>query len=352
MPNSTAPTISARCPICETLGEKAFCEEYTDPIGQRTYQILVCADCSAQFAWPFEQPGAEWYKIFSPPDSYEGCDHGRFHRFLEGRKGHGQSLLDIGCGTGDFLHQAKQSGYEVVGVDINEPALKEARRKGLANVFCGSLDEFRKANPDATFDVVTAFEVLEHLSNPNEFMRQIAGLLRPGGTLAVSVPNADRPMPFARDVFDQPPHHLSRWTADALRRFLRNHGYMVEEMETSTLPTWEFSRHTVYWTTQLGLRLFKRLSFGKAAGGEQTLTALMGTGPATVRKPWSPRGWALWFIREKSFRTKLVSWFGKTVHCAVFPLFVWFALYYKLVCPGRGISIYTVSKRQAVPTKA
>ena len=76
-------------------------------------------------------------------------------------------LLDLGCGVGNFLAAARDSGFEVTGVEFNQSANRFARETyGLREIFAMRPEDFRSANPAKTFDVVTFFEVLEHQDDP------------------------------------------------------------------------------------------------------------------------------------------------------------------------------------------
>lgn len=102
---------------------------------------------------------------------------------------HGQGLgrlLDVGCGDGDFMLGMQQRGWEVHGLDISPVAVTLARQKGL-DVFQGKLLD---ANyPEAGFDRVTMWDVLEHLHDPEVQLARVVQLLRPGGRLVATFPN-------------------------------------------------------------------------------------------------------------------------------------------------------------------
>ncbi|WP_109302044.1 bifunctional 2-polyprenyl-6-hydroxyphenol methylase/3-demethylubiquinol 3-O-methyltransferase UbiG [Aquimarina sp. AU474] len=92
-------------------------------------------------------------------------------------------LLDIGAGTGDFLVNAKKSGWTVLGTEPNEQAKKLAENKGI-NLERTTLD-FK----DKTFDVITMWHVLEHVPNVENQIREIKRLLKPNGYVIIAVPN-------------------------------------------------------------------------------------------------------------------------------------------------------------------
>jgi 2-polyprenyl-3-methyl-5-hydroxy-6-metoxy-1,4-benzoquinol methylase len=96
-------------------------------------------------------------------------------------------LLDVGCSSGAFLLTARKLGLETAGVEPSADAAETARRAGL-NVFTGFLQAARF--PDASFDAATLIEVIEHLRDPRSLLAECRRVLRPGGILLVTTPNA------------------------------------------------------------------------------------------------------------------------------------------------------------------
>jgi len=136
-------------------------------------------------------------------------------------------LLDIGCGTGTFLAAARDAGFRVSGTELDRNAARFAKDKlGLQRVLPLTISEFTKRNAEERFDVVTFFEVLEHQAAPVEFLQKVKACVRPGGMIALSVPNRERWL-TGPDVLDYPPNHFLRWNAAALRKFLSAQGFAV-----------------------------------------------------------------------------------------------------------------------------
>ncbi|MDQ3823091.1 MAG: class I SAM-dependent methyltransferase [Actinomycetota bacterium] len=103
--------------------------------------------------------------------------------------GPGRRVLDVGCRSG-ALTRSYLEGNEVVGVDVDRDALAEAAQLGIETVWADA--QRRLPFADESFDVVVAGEVLEHLAAPRAFVGEAFRVLRPGGTLVGSVPNAFR----------------------------------------------------------------------------------------------------------------------------------------------------------------
>jgi SAM-dependent methyltransferase len=130
-------------------------------------------------------------------------------------------LLEVGCGTGVFLHEMQRGGWSVVGIEPNEPASAYARSHFSADVRTCTLEEFK---PGSTkFDVICLWNVLEHLPAPSQDLRRLCDLLQPGGLLVMSIPNMES---LDRKLFGESwlgwdlPRHLYLFPKDALEESL------------------------------------------------------------------------------------------------------------------------------------
>lgn len=141
-------------------------------------------------------------------------------------------LLDVGCSLGIFLDIARKKGWEVHGVELNRRARKVAKEKFGLELIDKPLHELDFE--DGYFDVITLWEVLEHLTDPNAILRECRRLMRPGGMLVVLVPNCDslavRIMHEKSSTFGW--GHLWYFTPGCLNRLLESHGFTV--FKTST----------------------------------------------------------------------------------------------------------------------
>jgi SAM-dependent methyltransferase len=152
---------------------------------------------------------------------YGGDDRGSLIASVVG--GPGRRVLDIGCRTG-ALTQYYADGNDVVGVDVDSDALARAsERLGIETVWADA--EAGLPFEDASFDVAVAGEVLEHLADPAAVVAEIRRVLRPGGELVGSVPNAFRlktRVAFVRGRYPVgwDPTHLQLFTPEALRTLL------------------------------------------------------------------------------------------------------------------------------------
>ncbi len=149
-------------------------------------------------------------------------------------------LLDIGCGAGQFLAEAKRTGnWKVVGLEPNARAAEHARQAAGCTVHNTPLGE-TPLEP-GSFDVITMFGVLEHLHDPRGVLQHVCRLLQPGGALAVYVPNFHylrlkdtgllSRLRTGRWSNLHPQEHLFQYTPRSIRRMLENTGFQCLRLD-------------------------------------------------------------------------------------------------------------------------
>jgi SAM-dependent methyltransferase len=136
--------------------------------------------------------------------------------------GRGKRVLDLGCRSGALTRHFLE-GNEVVGLDVDPVALAKAEALGIQPVLANVEEPL--SFDDASFDAVVAGELFEHLQFPDVLVAEIRRVLRPGGVLVGSVPNAFRVqarMRFLRGRSpEDDPTHLRMFSPDAMRELLR-----------------------------------------------------------------------------------------------------------------------------------
>jgi 2-polyprenyl-3-methyl-5-hydroxy-6-metoxy-1,4-benzoquinol methylase len=154
------------------------------------------------------------------------------------------SLLDIGCGNGALLERAKRLGFLCVGIEI----CSELARRVRTQLDCQVYEEFLRdlAISDSRFDVVTMYDLLEHLDDPISDVKEVFRILKPGGVFFILTPNDEA---FLRRIskmvyrlsfhsFDEPmrrlyyPDHLSYFTAESLSQLLCRAGFELVSLES------------------------------------------------------------------------------------------------------------------------
>ena len=137
------------------------------------------------------------------------------------RFGTGREVLDVGCGLGQFVEVANRSGWIAEGLEVSKGAVNFARRQGFPvqdqDFLSGEIE------PDS-FDLVTLFEVIEHVPNPAEFLHRAGEVVRPGGLVYLTTPNfasVDRFL-LGEDWKVIGSEHLSYFTPRTLKALVRN----------------------------------------------------------------------------------------------------------------------------------
>lgn len=153
----------------------------------------------------------------------------RFRIMLRLFRKHGLSgsILDVGCGDGNFLSRLaeQKKGFELYGFDISDEAIRLAKRKKfISDLFVGDLLK-KETLPRKRFDVVVCSEVLEHIDDYKKALKNISGLVKRDGKLIVTVPHSMRYW----TEHDRYAMHFRRFEKKELDRDIKNLGFSVLE---------------------------------------------------------------------------------------------------------------------------
>jgi len=176
-------------------------------------------------------------------------------------------VLDVGCSSGAWLEVAASAGMVATGVEIGDATAAAARERGL-DVRTGTLEEAFPEGSEERFDLITFWDVLEHLRDPRHELVLAGRLLAPGGQVAATFPNVEGWYPRATyrllarrtGVWEYPelPVHMYDFAPVTARRLLERIGYRVSALETTATP-FQFYRETVLSPEQLGSHRRARL---------------------------------------------------------------------------------------------
>jgi SAM-dependent methyltransferase len=209
------------------------------------HELRRCASCELVYAPEYADPDDVYTEGYLTGDTEFGLDlfHPLFQEFLafaaakrldiiealQPRRGR---LLDVGCGSGEVLAVARDRGWEVAGAEPVPQSAEIARGRGL-DVRSALLDD--AGFEEASFDVVTAFHVLEHIPTGVAFLRDLARYARPGGLVVVEVPNwgsFDRERKGAEWPGVRPLEHVAHYDPATARRTLERAGLQPVEVRT------------------------------------------------------------------------------------------------------------------------
>ncbi|MCI0586182.1 MAG: class I SAM-dependent methyltransferase [Planctomycetes bacterium] len=240
-PAAAAALAEVPCHLCGGRSQRLLFED-------APWRVVRCADCSLVYTTPHPDPealralyGESYWR--SPAAAERGyTDYLRdephylrtYRRRLRLVRRHAPRpgrALDVGCAAGYFLRVLAEAGWEVHGVEVSPFVARFAReRHGLDSIRVGSLEE--AGFPPASFDLVTFWDVVEHLPDPRSALRAARGLVRPTGLLLLETQNvrslAARLLGRRWQHFKQP-EHLYHFDPDTIARLLAEAGFEVVE---------------------------------------------------------------------------------------------------------------------------
>ncbi|MCQ2304294.1 MAG: class I SAM-dependent methyltransferase [Bacteroidales bacterium] len=225
--------MSNKCPWCQS--EKAHThlslKDYF--LTQEPFDIMVCDDCGLLYTTPkpSDEKLGDYYKseaYYSHqenkkgfiPRVYEAVKSVNLkHKIAIATQGKEPGrLLDIGCGVGDFLHYAEQNGWQCTGAEPSEDAASIAKKRIKAEIM---LPKDLEKLPDESFDVITMWHVLEHVSDLQWQVNQLNRLLKKGGRLVIALPNfRSYDAQYYKDkwaAYDVP-RHLNHFSQDSIAK--------------------------------------------------------------------------------------------------------------------------------------
>lgn len=210
------------------------------------YDLHRCVSCGSEFlvlrpdGEVFDSNYWDHYKFVAYSDEQSRADYAeRYREVLEEAHKYTSSLhevLDMGCGIGNFLSWAQEQSMHAVGAEVDPPAIAEARSRGLE---IHELDAIAEQVEPGSVDLVTMWDVIEHLVDPAAAVRDLVPLLRPGGLMVFETPDVAfplRPIAIAVRKVAEPIRysevlyfagHRTYFSTDGLGRLLEAQGLEV-----------------------------------------------------------------------------------------------------------------------------
>ena len=240
------------CPICDSSKNKPL---YRIDV----WELLKCESCEAVYLsrMPTEQEISDFYQDYHNEfgqthmaGSDFACNRYQELRAFLAYKGVKVetevpgSLLDVGCGTGDFMKAAKQAGWHVEGIEVTSEAAQVASANADSRVFVG--DIARLSLPECSFELVTSYHVIEHLPDPVDQLQHCYRLLKADGALFIETPNIKslgarlRKSKWSHII---PPEHVIYFSPRSLEHALRKSGFQSVVVRTSSPQIIESIQH-------------------------------------------------------------------------------------------------------------
>jgi SAM-dependent methyltransferase len=240
-PTNREDQIIEACPLCRQTDPKEWLRAPDWMHGrQKQYTLVRCSACS--IVWLDHPPRPnEMHQHYT--DAYHGListagetSPRRWQKHTEGILKYKQSgaILDLGCSSGAFLASLPSKSWELHGIEMSADVAKRAEAATGAKIFVG--DILDAPFPPECFDVITCFDVLEHLYEPRRAMAKITEWLKPGGIFYVFVPNIDS---AEARVFGshwcglELPRHLYHYSPASLRYLAKSAGLDEVSVETT-----------------------------------------------------------------------------------------------------------------------
>lgn len=242
-----SPITGGETQIVETVPSRLIVDLYKSSMNTDVSNILCqyqniylakCIDTGYEFFYPLDvNGGPKFYKELYGQKTHEDWAYKgtrwEFEAVLDKTRRTGRAL-DIGAGDGALLARLAERFDDVVGLETNPFGREGARARGLA-----LLDETVETHAAAhagAYDLVTAMQVLEHVSDVAGFLRAAATCLAPGGRLVIAVPDNDGFVGMKGDLpLNMPPHHVGRWRASSLKAVAPHLGLRVVSIEHEPL---------------------------------------------------------------------------------------------------------------------
>ena len=238
-----------KCPICA--------ETYFSEWGKvQAYSILKCRACGIGLTAPFPtkeqlaELNSKNYPLEQRIQTYmsrQDYFERRYKKYVANIKQviTDGCLLDVGCNIGLFMKVAREAGYAVKGVELNENCAAYGRKEFHLDIYSKYLEDI--AFPDETFDVITLFDILEHIPDIGSFVDELKRILKRNGLVVIQSPNFSSLMAELTKSdwhWLTPPDHLYHFTPETLVRFLESRGFGIKEIKTWE-PAEEFSNNLI-----------------------------------------------------------------------------------------------------------
>ncbi len=226
------------CPVCDS-------DEFEHLFELRGEPFVRCQRCTLTLINPRRSSGAlsETYDA-----AYSAAYVGKAGKKLKRSRRRVKRLkreyrlegrwLDVGCSAGFVVKAAEEAGFEAYGVDIETGGIEYGRSVlGLTHLACGSLEEQRY--PEGHFSAISAYDVIEHVPDVREFVRELKHVLAPRGVIDIGTPDIGHwrvPRELSTWKEFKPSEHLYYFDRATLERLLNDAGLRIDHVRFALKP--------------------------------------------------------------------------------------------------------------------
>jgi 2-polyprenyl-3-methyl-5-hydroxy-6-metoxy-1,4-benzoquinol methylase len=256
--NEIAEELANQSGACPTCGSHEVSHFLSGPdrfhMRKEVYNLLRCSSCS--MVWLDSPPkphemgphyDEDYHKAIMAAGETAPAIRWRIHRNLISRYKRGGALLDVGCSSGGFLGTMKGDAWKLYGIEMEASTADKARAATGAEVIVGDVME-APFQPES-FDVITAFDLLEHVYHPRPFLAKVQEWLKPGGIFFTMLPNIDswESRFFGNYWFGlELPRHISHFSPRSLKHVMTSLGFQEVHLATSNITYAGHSMGYVY----------------------------------------------------------------------------------------------------------
>jgi SAM-dependent methyltransferase len=219
------------CPVCDGTSFQPLFEKECEPFVRCRGCGLVLINPRPVFGVIAETYDAAYSDGYIRKAAKKRARCQRWVRRLQGRHQARGRWLDVGCSAGFVVEAAAQAGFEAHGVELEAAAVDFGRRElGLSNLACGTLET--QVYPAAHFDVISMYDVIEHVPDLNATVAELQRILCPRGVIEIRTPDVGHwTTPRALDTWREikPSEHLYYFDRATLPRLFARHGLRVRE---------------------------------------------------------------------------------------------------------------------------
>ncbi len=246
------------CPLCASShsGFYLATPDRFDLQSRRLYNLVRCSDCAFVYLnpRPLEEQSGVFYKYAEYSPHLTGnrqlslqeklyvrlrdFNNRNKRKFIEKEKSQRTKVLDIGCGTGEFLQEMQNAGWHVHGVERDPDAAGAARDEKNLAVTKGTLADLPLNT--TTFEVITLWHVFEHIYQPVTEIERIRARLTDDGVLVIAVPNcAGLDAAFYRQnwIAWDTPRHVNHFHLKSLQKFMELHKFILIKKSSLALDS-------------------------------------------------------------------------------------------------------------------